>query len=118
MGYSDIKRRRGILNGDIGPPRDLKHDLDKAIANKALWGASDGFVSHAVMAILVGQTNDAVGLLPKAKHWMEVAMEQPEESNHFGAASYRLHRHLYGLVRWLNDGVHDAESMDFRVLST
>ena len=114
----DIARRIKILNGDIGLPRDFNYDINKAIANKALWGACDGFAAHIVMAILVGQPQDAVQLLAKAKHWMECAMERREESNHFGAASHRFHQRLYSMIRWLHDGVHDAENLSIWIPAT
>jgi hypothetical protein len=90
----------------------------KAIENKALWGASNRFVANSVMAIIVGQPHDASKVLAKAKHWMEYAMEKREESNHFGAASHYFQRHLYSLIRWLNDQTHDTESLEFWLRAT
>lgn len=118
MEYFDIAREIKILNGDIGLPRDFTYDLNEAIAQRALWGTCRIFAPHIVMAILVGQPHDASELLIKAKHWMECAMERREESKRFGAESHRFHRKLYSMIRWLNDGEHDAESLAFWLPAT
>ena len=114
----DIVREIKILNGDIGLPRDFDYDLNRAIENKALWAASDRFVAHIVMAILVGQRDDAIRLLPKAKHWMELAKELGQDGNRYGQDSHRFHRQLYALILWLNDGIHDSESLAFWLSSS
>lgn len=109
----DIARRTKILNDVTGLPRDFNYDLNRAIENKALCAASEGFIHDCVMAILVGQTDDAVRLLPKAKHWMELAKELGQDGTRLGGNSHRFHRKDYALIRWLYDGVHDSESLAF-----
>lgn len=111
MEHFDIARRIKGLNGPIGLPFDFDYDLNEAIANKAVWGACDGFVSHIVMAILMGQTKDAIRLLPKAKHWKEIAMKMEEEVNGSVSGSHWYGRRLYSLIHWLNEGEHDTESL-------
>lgn len=113
MEYFDIARRIRILNGDTGLPRDFDFDLKQAIEHRGLWGASEGFADDSVMAILVGQPGDAIRLLPKAKQWMELAKELGQDGDRYGKDSHRFHRQLYALIRWLNDGVHDSESLGF-----
>ncbi len=111
MELFDTAREIKILNGVVGLPRDFDYDLTEAIANTAVWGACDGFAAHIVYAILVGQTEDAIRLLPKAKHWKEIAMKLEEERNCSTEGSHWYGKKLYSLIRWLIDGVHDAESM-------
>ena len=50
MEHFDIARRTKILNDVIGLPRDFNQDLNWAIENEALWGASEDFVHDCVMA--------------------------------------------------------------------
>jgi hypothetical protein len=107
----DIARKIKGLNGPIGLPRDFAYDINWAVANNAVWGACDGFASHIVMAILVGQSEDAIRLLPKAIHWKEIAMKLEEDANRSGSGSHWYGRRLYSLMRWLSGGVHDTESL-------
>ena len=107
----DVARRLKILTEGGALQYDYDAQIEVAISHNALRSFSDGFAAHAAMAIIVGLHQDAVKLLTKAKLWMECAIGRREQERGFESQSERIRRELYYIIRWLHDGIHDAESL-------
>ena len=111
----DINRRKSILDDELGVARSLKLEIEEAVSNRALFGSASRFVFQAVSCILCGMPDKARLLTPKAKLWVGRAIETGEKTRNFEEWSSKFQRHLYAIIVWLVDGLHDQQSLTIYV---
>ena len=104
--------RIASLHGAIGVDFSLKSDIDKATSNRGLWGHSEGFMCQMIHCVLCGMPSEASSLLIKSKNWVERAVEIGEKTRRLEDWSNKFQRHLYAIILWLHDGIHDQHSLD------
>ncbi len=67
---------------------------------------------QAIHCILCDLPNDAQMLITKSKAWIEQAISIAEQTRHFDEWSHKFQRHLYAIILWLHEGIHDQHSLD------
>ena len=112
----DIERERALLCGPIGFEHYIGWSFEEAVGNHALSRSGQMLVGLAVNCIAVGFDNEALGLLQKAKKWLEHAIATEEKPNHYFKYGTEASRHEnLALCNWLLNNRHDQENLDAAV---
>ena len=104
------KLTAGQLKGSVGIAWCLSNDFETAKLKGGLWGGSKYFLGAVIKSHLIGMNDRIDDLLLKARHWIEVAIEEKEVCGGFPPAYLCCeHRIILALCNWLQGNPDDPQ---------
>lgn len=104
--------RRRLDDPHTGYQWWLSHDYEKSAAEGVSGNVANADVGEAVKCLLVGYDGPGEQLLRRARHWLNLAVENEEKPHDYAGGWTEARRHLdLGICNWLLGNRNDAENM-------
>lgn len=112
MSKFEIEKARTQLAGDCGFRFYLASDFARSRKLGGLASSAHAFLDTAIECQIAGYCDPATALLTKARHWLDVAIQEKERPNFYfeNGTEALWHRDL-AICNWLLDSRHDAANL-------